>query len=122
MFIHHTLTQKQSTPLVAGLSVAAAAYFGKTALQQYVRWAARPARARAFYKVREAVYSAPHLLRMLIPPQLPSSPVLTQPHSQSPPSTHNRAKTKPGRLQLADGSAGGQPHLGAAGERRGGAC
>ncbi|GBF93085.1 hypothetical protein Rsub_05696 [Raphidocelis subcapitata] len=39
-----------ATPLVAGLSVAAAALVGRTALQQYVKYMARGPSGRAFYK------------------------------------------------------------------------
>jgi hypothetical protein len=41
----------QTTPLVAGLSIAAAALVGRTAVQQYVKFMAKPARMRSFYKV-----------------------------------------------------------------------
>lgn len=44
------LNKKQSTPLVLGFGVAAAALVGRAAVQQYVKFAARPAAARAFYK------------------------------------------------------------------------
>ncbi|KAI8466590.1 MAG: presequence translocase-associated protein import motor subunit [Monoraphidium minutum] len=39
-----------STPLVLGLGVAAAALASKAAVQQYVKFMARPAGLRAFYK------------------------------------------------------------------------
>ncbi|KAF8070937.1 TIM14-1 [Scenedesmus sp. PABB004] len=39
-----------STPLVAGLGVAAAALFGREVVKQYVRFKAAPMAARAFYK------------------------------------------------------------------------
>ncbi|KIZ05689.1 putative import inner membrane translocase subunit TIM14 [Monoraphidium neglectum] len=39
-----------STPLVLGLGVAAAAFVGKQAVQQYVKLRARPPSIRAFYK------------------------------------------------------------------------
>lgn len=45
-----TQTTKQSTPLVVGLGVAAAAYVSRAAVLQYVKFAARPAGAGKFYK------------------------------------------------------------------------
>lgn len=39
-----------STPLAAGLGIAAAAFVTRAAVQQYVRFMARPAGLRAFYK------------------------------------------------------------------------
>jgi hypothetical protein len=42
----------QSAPLAAGLGVAAAALVARTAVQQYVKFMARPASVRAFYRVR----------------------------------------------------------------------
>jgi DnaJ family protein C protein 19 len=42
--------QIQTTPLALGLGVAAAAYVSRAALQQYVKFMARPAGLRSFYK------------------------------------------------------------------------
>eukprot|EP00879_Flechtneria_rotunda_P002217 GHRR01002403.1.p1 GENE.GHRR01002403.1~~GHRR01002403.1.p1 ORF type:complete len:112 (+),score=33.23 GHRR01002403.1:263-598(+) len=39
-----------TTPLVAGLGVAAAALVGREAVKQYIKFRAAPAAARAFYK------------------------------------------------------------------------
>lgn len=51
MLLTTTAPSPQSTPLVVGLGVAAAAFVGKQAVQQYVKFMARPAGIRAFYKV-----------------------------------------------------------------------
>lgn len=41
----------QATPLVAGVGVAAAAFLGREVIKAYVKFAAAPAAARAYYKV-----------------------------------------------------------------------
>jgi hypothetical protein len=44
----------QSTPLVAGIGIAGAAFVAKQAVQAYIKFASQPAGVRAFYKVRDA--------------------------------------------------------------------
>jgi hypothetical protein len=41
----------QTTPLVAGAGIAAAALLGREVVKQYIKFKAAPAAARAFYKV-----------------------------------------------------------------------
>lgn len=42
--------QQQATPLVAGVGVAAAAFIGREAVKQWIKFKAAPAAARAYYK------------------------------------------------------------------------
>lgn len=62
---HHPdcLVCTQTTPLVAGLGVAAAAYAGRAALLAFQSFKASPPRLRQFYKVRHVVTTARHPLR-----------------------------------------------------------
>ena len=48
------LLSLQVTPIAAGLSVAAAAFMGKQAVQLYVKIAASPPSLKPFYKVGDA--------------------------------------------------------------------
>jgi hypothetical protein len=41
----------QASPLVAGVGVAAAAFFSREIVKQYIKFKAAPAAARAYYKV-----------------------------------------------------------------------